>query len=185
MKKYKIYTEGNYFYMVDIITGKEYEAHKKEVEVLKDTKYKTIYQFKNVKGLKDMVAVKLANIQKKDGSSYTREEFETFYKEETGNFNIPGAPGASAYEVWLSEGNTGTEQEFFESLQGLPGQGSAPVDITWAQLVALSTKKTGDKYNITDSKPGYPSPMGNIILLSETAFIWVDADDFEITVNIE
>lgn len=30
----------------------------------------------------------------------------------------PGPPGLSAYEVWLGEGNIGTEQDFLDSLQG-------------------------------------------------------------------
>jgi hypothetical protein len=40
----------------------------------------------------------------------------------------PGAPGAdgndglSAYEVWLGEGNVGTEQDFLDSLVGPPGE---------------------------------------------------------------
>lgn len=32
-----------------------------------------------------------------------------------------GEPGLSAYEVWLNEGNTGTEQDFIDSLQGADG----------------------------------------------------------------
>lgn len=57
--------------------------------------------------------------------------------------------------------------------------------LTWAQLVSRANKKAGDKFNITDSKPGYSPPMGIVTLLSETTFIWVDADGFEITINIE
>lgn len=60
-----------------------------------------------------------------------------------------------------------------------------PEEVTWAELVSRANKKAGDKYNITDSKPGYTPPMGIVTLLSETTFIWVDADGFEITVNIE
>lgn len=40
-----------------------------------------------------------------------------------------GPPGASAYEVWLDEGNVGTEVEFLASLvgpQGAPGAAGAP-----------------------------------------------------------
>lgn len=61
----------------------------------------------------------------------------------------------------------------------------SPIIITWAELVTLEGKKTGDKFNITDSKAGYPSPMGIVVLLSETTFIWVDEDGFEITIKIE
>jgi hypothetical protein len=32
-----------------------------------------------------------------------------------------GAPGLSAYEIWLADGNTGTEQDFLDSLVGSPG----------------------------------------------------------------
>lgn len=32
-----------------------------------------------------------------------------------------GADGKSAYQIWLDEGNTGTEQDFLDSLQGDPG----------------------------------------------------------------
>jgi len=33
----------------------------------------------------------------------------------------PGTDGDSAYEIWLSEGNSGTEQDFIDSLKGDPG----------------------------------------------------------------
>lgn len=36
-----------------------------------------------------------------------------------------GADGKSAYEVWLDQGNVGTEQEFLESLKGEDGQDGA------------------------------------------------------------
>ena len=32
-----------------------------------------------------------------------------------------GSDGKSAYEVWLDAGNVGTEQDFFDSLEGTPG----------------------------------------------------------------
>ena len=36
-----------------------------------------------------------------------------------------GAPGLSAYEIWINQGNSGTEEDFFNSLQG-PGY-----EVTW------------------------------------------------------
>lgn len=36
----------------------------------------------------------------------------------TGPQGQPGAPGKSAYEIWLDAGNTGTEQDFLDSLVG-------------------------------------------------------------------
>jgi len=46
----------------------------------------------------------------------------------------PGQEGKSAYQIWLDEGNTGTQAEFIESLQGAPGEaGDTPYiqDGTW------------------------------------------------------
>ena len=34
----------------------------------------------------------------------------------------PGTPGKSAYEIWLEAGNSGTEQDFLNSLVGANGQ---------------------------------------------------------------
>ena len=36
----------------------------------------------------------------------------------TENGTAIGPPGKSAYEIWLEEGNTGTEQDFLDSLKG-------------------------------------------------------------------
>ena len=35
-----------------------------------------------------------------------------------GTVQVPGPQGLSAYEVWLEEGNTGTEEDFFAALKG-------------------------------------------------------------------
>src|SRR5690625_6470245 len=35
--------------------------------------------------------------------------------------NVAGPEGASAYEVWLAEGNTGSEQDFLDSIKGAMG----------------------------------------------------------------
>lgn len=42
--------------------------------------------------------------------------------------NIQGAEGKSAYEVWLEQGNTGTEQDYLNSLKGATGDaGYTPI----------------------------------------------------------
>ena len=38
-----------------------------------------------------------------------------------GTDGVDGADGLSAYEIWIEEGNTGTEQDFLDSLAGAPG----------------------------------------------------------------
>ena len=54
---------------------------------------------------------------------------------------IKGDPGKSAYQVWLDEGNTGTEADFLASLKGAP---FTYADFTPAQLDALKGPK-GDQ----------------------------------------
>ena len=46
----------------------------------------------------------------------------------TGGGGAQGADGKSAYEIWLSQGNTGTESDFLASLKGEKGaDGYSPV----------------------------------------------------------
>lgn len=45
---------------------------------------------------------------------------------------VPGPEGDSAYEVWLGEGNTGSEQDFLDSLVGPPGgSGNVLLEAQW------------------------------------------------------
>lgn len=41
-----------------------------------------------------------------------------------------GANGKSAYEIWLEEGNTGSKQDFLDSLKGKDGTGGDSLDLT-------------------------------------------------------
>ncbi len=78
----------------------------------------------------DKVIVKLGDLEKRVTDL-----------EETGG--TPGADGKSAYDIWLEKGNTGTEEDFINSLRGTNGKdGSkgAPFkyeDFTQDQLEAL------------------------------------------------
>jgi hypothetical protein len=55
-----------------------------------------------------------------------------------GDPGAPGTDGLSAYEVWIEEGNTGTEQDFLDSLVGPQGEPGAPCvecdDTGWHDL---------------------------------------------------
>lgn len=37
-----------------------------------------------------------------------------------------GKPGKSAYQIWLDKGNTGTEEDFLNTLKGPPGASVEP-----------------------------------------------------------
>ena len=76
----------------------------------------TIHAAKNlarglVNGLEGKV-VKTADLNNAINSALSQAK-------ESGKFD--GADGLSAYEIWLSQGNTGSEADFLESLKGDPG----------------------------------------------------------------
>ena len=41
-------------------------------------------------------------------------------------FKLEGQNGKSAYEIWLEEGNTGTRDDFLNSLKGINGSPGLP-----------------------------------------------------------
>ena len=90
MKKYNIYTEGNYF-TIKSEQGEFFYGHRKDVVVDKDNINLQNYRIFNVKDFSDKIIVKIPNILKQDDSPYTLLEWETFYKENTGNFNGGGS----------------------------------------------------------------------------------------------
>lgn len=69
--------------------------------------------------------------------------------EENGT-GTPGAPGKSAYELWLDEGNTGTIEDFLTDL----GSGASAYQ-TW-----LDQGNTGTQQDFLDSLKGAPGSAG-------------------------
>jgi hypothetical protein len=53
-----------------------------------------------------------------------------------------GANGQSAYDIWLSQGNTGTQQDFLNSLQGVTGA-QGPIGLTGPQGASGPTGAQG------------------------------------------
>src|SRR5690625_2489145 len=67
----------------------------------------------------------------------------------TGPAGADGNDGDSAYEVWLAEGNTGSEQDFLDSIKGVDG-----VDGASAYEVWLAEGNTGSEQDFLDSMKG-------------------------------
>src|SRR5699024_9632719 len=70
--------------------------------------------------------------------------------------NVAGPEGASAYEVWLAEGNTGSEQDFLDSIKGVDGA----VGIS-AYEIGLAEGSTASEQDFLDSIKGVDSADGN------------------------
>ena len=67
----------------------------------------------------------------------------------------PGEEGISAYEVWLDLGNTGTEQDFIDSLKGPEGDPGDPgADGDSAYDVWIEAGNTGTEQEFLDSLKG-------------------------------
>lgn len=89
-KIYKIYRESNYIRVIDTITNELFNGTVKDVFVDKSNVQKNIYRLFNVKDLAEDTLFSTPNILKSDGSPYSVSEWETFYTENTGNFNGGG-----------------------------------------------------------------------------------------------
>lgn len=87
MIKYRIYTTGNYLLIEDNNTHETQRGFKKEVFIDKSNARVPAYRFFNVKDWESKNSLKIEQILKQDGSPYTQNEWETFYTENTGNFN--------------------------------------------------------------------------------------------------
>ena len=91
MKKYKIYVKGNYLVVVDAQKNEYFYGIRKEVHVDKSNVDKPLYRAFNVKDFSDKIVLQIPNILKEDGTAYSEAEFDTFYQENTGNFNGGGS----------------------------------------------------------------------------------------------
>ena len=89
-KQYKIYRETNYIRVIDITTNELFNGTVKDVFVDKNNTQKNVYRLFNVKDLAEDTVFSIPDILKADGSAYSVSEWETFYTENTGNFNGGG-----------------------------------------------------------------------------------------------
>src|SRR5690625_3694199 len=74
----------------------------------------------------------------------------------TGPAGADGNDGDSAYEVWLAEGNTGSEQDFLDSIKGVDGADGISAYEIW-----LAEGNTGSEQDFLDSIKGVDGADGN------------------------
>ena len=87
----------------------------------------------------------------------------------------PGADGDSAYQVWLDAGNTGTEQEFLDSLKGTDGTPGDPgADGDSAYQVWLDAGNTGTEQEFLDSLKGADGDPGEGTEGKSAYDIWIE-----------
>ena len=74
--------------------------------------------FIRISGLKTATNIKNTDYMMIEQSGGTRKVMLKDLNIGSGSGSGTGADGKSAYEIWLDLGNTGTEQDFINSLQG-------------------------------------------------------------------
>jgi hypothetical protein len=84
----------------------------------------------------------------------------------------PGADGDSAYQVWLDEGNTGTEQDFLDALKGTNGTPGADGDS--AYQVWLDEGNTGTEQEFLESLKGADGDPGEGTEGKSAYDIWIE-----------
>lgn len=90
---------------------------------------------------------------------------------------VVGADGKSAYEIWLEQGNTGTEQEFLNSLKGVDGY-TPKKDVDY-----FDGKDGKDGENGTNGQDGY-SPIATVTQTETGATITITDKNGTTTTNI-
>lgn len=97
MTRFKFYRKDNYIVVVNELTQETQYGFVKEVRVDKSNLDKASYRIFNVKDFDDKNSLVIDQLLKEDGTPYTQTEFETFYTQNTGNFNGGGsAPGVQS-----------------------------------------------------------------------------------------
>lgn len=90
-----------------------------------------------------------------------------YYAANSGTPGTPGDVGKSAYQIWLDAGNTGSLQQYLDSLKGTPG---TPGDVgKSAYQVWLDAGNTGTLQQYLDSLRGSTGSNGLNALIKTTA----------------
>lgn len=99
---YRIFTSGNYFYIVDG-NGREKDGLARDVIVTRAASTSTEFRIRNVNNWNHTQFLDITEILKEDGSAYTLNEFIDFYEGSTGTNSksyISVAKNDLGYDAW-------------------------------------------------------------------------------------
>lgn len=112
MIKYKIYTKGSMFYLVDINdTNKIYEAHAKDVLIKKFEEDSVVFFINNLSNWDSLIEIDPLEVEDADSVAYTVESFVTFIESNTG-FSQASGSGAGLSKLVGVETVTPTEPPY-------------------------------------------------------------------------
>ena len=81
---FKIFTKGNYFYIVDNATNREYNAFAKDVLITRGATSQDDFFIGNVANWSESNHLDILEIQDENGDAYVLSDFITFYENNTG-----------------------------------------------------------------------------------------------------
>jgi len=81
---YRIFTKGNYFYIVDNDTEREFNALSKDLTVYRGKTNTDNFNFGLIQNWSQGKVLDIAEIQNENGDAYTTEGFVSFYETATG-----------------------------------------------------------------------------------------------------
>ena len=149
MTKYKIYTKGNYIVIVDTQKNEYFYGIRKEVHIDKSNVNKEVYRAFNVKDFSDTINLQIPNILKEDNSPYTEAEFDTFYQENTGNFN---GGGTAPISLDGSLPDVNGDISLVEDVVAISGTGNTVIKFDKMRYYGTTTQ-TGDITFSLDATP--------------------------------
>ena len=102
---FKVFTKGNYFYIVDNATNREYNAFAKDVLVTRGTTSQDDFFIENVANWSESNPLDIADIQDVNGDAYALSDFITFYENNTG-FSSAGSSASTTKQGFIDYNDT-------------------------------------------------------------------------------
>ena len=102
---FKVFKKGNYFYIVDNATNREYNAFAKDVLITRGTTSHDDFFIENVANWSESNPLDIADIQDENGDAYALSDFITFYENNTG-FSSAGSSASTTKQGFIDYNDT-------------------------------------------------------------------------------
>ena len=102
---FKVFTKGNYFYIVDNATNREYNAFAKDVLITRGTTSQDDFFIESVSNWSESNPLDIADIQDENGDAYSLSDFITFYENNTG-FSSAGSSASTTKQGFIDYNDT-------------------------------------------------------------------------------
>lgn len=163
MNKYRIYRQDNYIVISNDLTKETQYGHVKTVFVDKSNANKASYRIFEIKDFDDRTSLVIDQLLKEDGSPYTQSEFETFYTQNTGNFNSGGSGQGVQTVTGSSVDNSDPSNPVINAVEEAPidGQIYGRKDGDWEIIVS------GGVQSVSGTNVNNIDPINPVILSTD------------------